>query len=116
MQLLGRKFGSERDPSVVVDWAYGDYRWRDQLGLRAGRIKLPYGLYNQERDVDMLRTSVLDQSKSLSKEIADKSDGVLAELRRELEELGERGLRRNRAQLITRLHHLMSFLFPKIEV
>ena len=33
--------------------------WYDQLGFRAGRIKLPYGLYNQSRDVDMARTSVL---------------------------------------------------------
>ena len=59
IQLMGRDFGASQDSAVRVDWAYGDYRWRDQLGLRAGRIKLPYGLYNQERDVDMLRTSVL---------------------------------------------------------
>ena len=59
IQFMGRDFGSNQTSSVVVDWAYGDYRWFDQLGFRAGRIKLPYGLYNQERDVDMLRTSVL---------------------------------------------------------
>ena len=59
IQLLGRDFGREESPSVVVDWAYGDFRWRDQLGFRAGKIKLPYGLYNQARDVDMLRTAVL---------------------------------------------------------
>jgi len=59
IQLLGRDFGGEANPSVVVDWAYGDYRWRDELGFRAGKIKLPYGLYNQARDVDMLRTTVL---------------------------------------------------------
>lgn len=59
IQLMGRDFGSSQASGVRVDWAYGDYRWYDQLGLRAGRIKLPYGLYNEERDVDMLRTSVL---------------------------------------------------------
>jgi hypothetical protein len=59
IQLLSRDFGGEVTPSVIVDWAYGDFRWRDQLGFRAGKIKLPYGLYNQARDVDMLRTSVL---------------------------------------------------------
>ena len=59
IQFMGRDFGSSQASAVRVDWAYGDYRWRDQLGLRAGRIKLPYGLYNEERDVDMLRTSVL---------------------------------------------------------
>ncbi len=59
IQLLGRDFGNAVQSGVVVDWAYGDYRWRDQLGLRAGKIKLPIGLYNQGRDVDMLRTAVL---------------------------------------------------------
>lgn len=59
IQLLGRDFGSRTTASVVVDWAYGDYRWRDQLGFRAGKIKLPIGLYNQGRDIDMLRTAVL---------------------------------------------------------
>lgn len=59
MQLLGRDFGAYGNTDVSVDWAYGDYRWRDQLGFRAGRIKMPWGLYNQARDVDMLRVPVL---------------------------------------------------------
>ncbi len=59
IQLLGRDFGTRQRSSVAIDWAYGEYHWRDQLGLRAGKIKLPYGFYNQSRDVDMLRTSVL---------------------------------------------------------
>ncbi len=59
IQLLGRDFGLRKTSNVVVDWAYGDFRWRDEVGFRAGKIKLPYGLYNQTRDVDMLRTSVL---------------------------------------------------------
>jgi hypothetical protein len=58
-QFLGRDFGSRIDATVTVDWAYGDWRWRDELGVRAGKIKLPYGLYNQGRDIDMLRTPVL---------------------------------------------------------
>ena len=57
IQLLGRDFGLRKTSNVVVDWAYGDFRWRDEVGFRAGKIKLPYGLYNQTRDVDMLRTS-----------------------------------------------------------
>lgn len=59
IQFLGRDFGSRIDAKVTVDWAYGDWRWRDELGVRAGKIKLPYGLYNQGRDVDFLRTPVL---------------------------------------------------------
>ncbi|HEX9934471.1 MAG TPA: hypothetical protein VGB38_04675 [bacterium] len=58
-QLFSRDFGHEGNSAVVLDWAYGDYRWKDALGIRFGKIKTPYGFYNQGRDVDVLRTSVL---------------------------------------------------------
>ena len=58
IQFLGRSFGSSGGDQVVIDWAYGDYRWKDQLGFRAGKVKLPFGLYNEGRDVDMLRTCI----------------------------------------------------------
>ncbi len=58
VQFIARNFGDTGKGQVQVDWAYGDYRWRDELGFRAGRVKLPFGLYNEGRDVDMLRTSV----------------------------------------------------------
>jgi len=58
IQFLGRNFGDAGNDQVVIDWAYGDYRWKDQLGFLAGKVKLPFGLYNEGRDVDMLRTSI----------------------------------------------------------
>lgn len=59
MQFFGRDLGPEGNDEVVVDWAYGDYRWRDWLGIRFGKMKLAYGLYNEIREMDMLRTSVM---------------------------------------------------------
>jgi hypothetical protein len=59
VQLFSRDLGDVANNKVTVDWAYADYRWRDYLGLRAGRIKLPMGLYNETRDMDMLRTSIV---------------------------------------------------------
>lgn len=59
MQLISRDLGSEGNNNVKVDWGYGDYRYSDNLGLRLGRVKVPFGLYNQYRDIDMLRTPVL---------------------------------------------------------
>jgi hypothetical protein len=44
---------------VVLDWAMGDYRWRDELGFRFGKIKRPTGLYNEYRDADMARPTIL---------------------------------------------------------
>ncbi|MDA8139593.1 MAG: hypothetical protein M0036_13165 [Desulfobacteraceae bacterium] len=59
LQLFSRDLGDAANNKVTVDWAYADYRWQDYLGLRAGRIKLPMGLYNETRDMDMLRTSIV---------------------------------------------------------
>lgn len=59
IQFLARDLGDQGNNQVLVDWAYGDYRWRDDLGFRAGKIKLPYGLYSVVRDIDVARTFVL---------------------------------------------------------
>ncbi len=59
LQLLGRDFGPEGNNEVLLDWAFGDYRWRDALGFRVGKVKTPIGLYNKTRDIDMVRTPVL---------------------------------------------------------
>ena len=59
IQFFSRDIGDAGNNKVTVDWAYGDYRFQDWFGLRAGRIKLPLGLYNETRDVDMLRTSIV---------------------------------------------------------
>jgi hypothetical protein len=58
-QLLSRDLGDTGNNEVVLDWAVGDYRINDSFGFRAGKIKMPMGFYNQERDVDMLRVSIL---------------------------------------------------------
>lgn len=59
IQLLSRDQGVLGNNEIDIDWGYADYRWKDSLGFRVGKIKLPLGLYNEVRDLDMLRTSVL---------------------------------------------------------
>ena len=59
VQFLARDLGDIYNDEPEIDWAYGDYHWQDWLGVRAGILKVPLGLYNETRDVDMLRTSVL---------------------------------------------------------
>lgn len=58
MQLFARDFGHIGNNNVYIDWAYGDYRWRDFMGFRAGKVKMPIGLYNQGREIDMLRIPI----------------------------------------------------------
>ena len=59
LQLLSRDLGKEGNNVVGLDWAYGDYRWRQNMGIRFGKLKSEIGLYNKGRDVDMLRTCIM---------------------------------------------------------
>lgn len=58
MQIFTRDFGDFEDPPRF-DWAFLDYRWREWLGLRAGIIKMPLGLYNEYADIDAARLPIL---------------------------------------------------------
>ncbi len=58
-QLFARKLGPLGNYNAKMDWFYIDYRFRDWLGLRAGRVKMPFGLYNEINDVDAARVSIL---------------------------------------------------------
>jgi len=59
LQLYGRDIGKFKDLPPRLDWAYLDYRWERWLGLRAGIIKMPWGLYNEYEDIDASRVAIL---------------------------------------------------------
>ncbi len=58
VQFFARDMGDIGNNEVRLDWAIADYRLRDWFGIRAGNMKWVNGLYNESRDVDMLRTSI----------------------------------------------------------
>jgi hypothetical protein len=58
LQLFAFDRGNYGKDNLTLDWAYGDYRFRDWLGFRAGKVKIPLGLYNEARDNDALRTFI----------------------------------------------------------
>lgn len=57
-QLLSRDLGKDGNNDVRLDWAYGDYHYSDYLGVRFGKVKLPFGFFNEGRDSDFLRTMI----------------------------------------------------------
>lgn len=62
-QIFARRLGYWGSYKPDLDWAVVDYRFKDWLGARVGRVRIPHGLYNETRDTDALRTSVfLSQS------------------------------------------------------
>ncbi len=58
IQLFAKEFNDVSHNEVKIDWAYADYRLHERLGFRLGQMKFPHGLYNENRDIDMLRTSI----------------------------------------------------------
>ena len=59
LQLFAHDLGPLGNYSPQLDWYYLDYRAFDWLGIRAGKTKLPWGLYNESNDVDSGRVPVL---------------------------------------------------------
>ncbi|MFW1678382.1 hypothetical protein ACFVYJ_11460 [Pontibacter sp. JAM-7] len=62
-QLMSRRMGEVDDGNLRVDFAQVDYRFFDHtsgfLGARLGRVKIPYGIYNDTRDVAFTRPSIM---------------------------------------------------------
>lgn len=71
LQFLARDLGDAGNDKVGLDWGFVDYHWRDELGLRVGKIKRPLGFYNEGRDVDMLRTCILLPQSIYHEELRD---------------------------------------------
>lgn len=59
LQLFAHDLGPIGSYSPQLDWYYLDYRAWDWLGLRVGRIKMPFGLYNELNDIDVARVPIL---------------------------------------------------------
>jgi hypothetical protein len=58
-QAFGREYGTVGDDQLYLDWLVAEYVFRDWLVLRGGKLKVPYGLYGETRDIDSLRTEIL---------------------------------------------------------
>jgi hypothetical protein len=47
------------DYHVQLDWAYGDYKFKDWFGIRGGKVKTALGLFNDTQDNEFLQTWAL---------------------------------------------------------
>jgi hypothetical protein len=52
VQLHYLRLGAFGGDDVTVDWAMGDYRPKPWFGIRAGKVKIRWGLYNDTQDAD----------------------------------------------------------------
>jgi len=52
LQLHMYQLGEFGGSNIQVDWASGDYRVNDNFGIRAGKVKTVWGLFNDSQDID----------------------------------------------------------------
>ncbi|MDD2943546.1 MAG: hypothetical protein PHC51_11355 [bacterium] len=58
MQLLNRNFVDVAASELRIDWAQATYHVDNEFGLKFGKVRLPYALYTQTRDIDLARASI----------------------------------------------------------
>lgn len=58
-QVYVRNFGNLGDGHPTLDWAMGDYKFKDWFGIRGGKVKTALGLYNDTQDMEFLHTFAL---------------------------------------------------------
>ncbi len=58
-QLFSRKFGPTENFNVKFDWFYANYSVNNWFKFKVGRIKIPFGLYNELSDIDSARVPIL---------------------------------------------------------
>ncbi len=56
VQLFAMDIGDYGNDDLKVDWAFGDYRFNNYIGVRAGKFKIAHGLHNEVKDIDSVRT------------------------------------------------------------
>ena len=63
VQLMSRQAGEVDNGEPKIDYALLDYRFTDSIehaiGVRVGRLKVPFGFYNETRDVAFTRPSII---------------------------------------------------------
>lgn len=57
-QAFAQRLGNYGNDEVKLDWAVADYNFRQEFGVRAGRVKFPKGLYGEALDLDAVRPFV----------------------------------------------------------
>ena len=84
IQGLSRRAGGAAEGEPELDFALLDYAAVEtadrRLGIRGGRVRLPFGLYNDTRDVAFTRPSILLPQSiyfDRTRELAISGDGIL---------------------------------------
>ena len=59
LQVYALELGDIGHYQPNLDWAFVDYHPKQWIGVRAGRVRTPLGLYTETLDLDVSRTQVL---------------------------------------------------------
>lgn len=70
-QVYDRNLGKLGRWHPSLDWAVVDYRFSNWLGMRGGKVKTSFGLYNDSQDLDFLHVFALLPQSVYSTDIRD---------------------------------------------
>ena len=79
-QVFAQRLGDYGEDKALLDWAVLDYNFRQEIGVRAGRIKYPRGLYGEVLDLDVVRPFVflpLTQYSPVLRDFSASFDGAM---------------------------------------
>ncbi len=58
-QVFAFELGKYGNYDLSMDYLFVDYNFTQEFGIRAGRIKREYGIYNHIQDIDVARSTIL---------------------------------------------------------
>jgi hypothetical protein len=70
-EVYDRNLGQLGQWHPSLDWAVADYRFKNWLGIRAGKVKTTLGLYNDSQDLDFLHVFALLPQSVYSTDVRD---------------------------------------------
>jgi hypothetical protein len=70
-QFYDRNLGQLGQWHPTLDWAVVDYRFTNWFGVRAGKVKTTFGLYNDSQDLDFLHVFALLPQSVYSTDLRD---------------------------------------------
>lgn len=79
-QVFAQRLGDYGEDKALLDWAVLDYNFRQEIGVRVGRIKYPRGLYGEVLDLDVVRPFVflpLTQYSPVLRDFSASFDGAM---------------------------------------
>ena len=77
LQITSKGYANYDNNKLEIDWAYGTYNIKNIVNFDAGILKTPVGMFNEIRDIDLLRNCISLPSSIYDERIRDVTTKLL---------------------------------------